>query len=252
MNHDVTIDSDASIRGMPPPVSSRPQGPPPTVPVRPTPEQQRIIQLETMVNTLQARLDAAPDRARVPDPMTTPETLVTLLNKLSIETKSSKPTPRAPEAKPVDLMPLEHMKDISKLKETSLEDLKLQIEREEQRHLKSPQDIPYLSSLQKRYINRITDLRTKQDKLKVIERTSTQTTATGLPLPAFTKSPVDYKRQSSTYRTLLKVNRANQRRGLRSSIRPQTSQSERQKESLGNVQKLHESFQSTCLQLRML
>ena len=77
MNHDVTIDSDASIRGMPPPVSSRPQGPPPTVPVRPTPEQQRIIQLETMVNTLQARLDAAPDRARVPDPMTTPETLVT-------------------------------------------------------------------------------------------------------------------------------------------------------------------------------
>ena len=110
---------------------SRPSGPPPTVPApgsaRYTPEQQRIIRLETIMNTLQARLDTAPDRARVPDP-TTPETLATLLNKLSIETKWTKPTPRAPEAKPVDLMPLEHMKEISKLEETSLGDLKLQME----------------------------------------------------------------------------------------------------------------------------
>ena len=83
----------------------------------------------------------------------------------------TQPTPRAPEAKPVEFMPLELMKEILKLQETSLEDLKLQIEREEQRHLKSPQDNAYLSSLQKRYIDRITDLRTKQDKLKVIERT---------------------------------------------------------------------------------
>ena len=143
-----------------------------------------------MVNTLQARLDTAPDRARAPDP-TKPETLATLLNKLSIKTKSTKPMPRAPEAKPVDLMPLEHMKEISKLEETSLEDLKLEIEWEEQRHPTSPQDIAYLSSLQKRYIDRITDLRTKQDKLKVIKRTSSQTTATDLPLPTFTTPPAD-------------------------------------------------------------
>ena len=77
-SHDITTDSDASIRQIPPPVSSRPPGPPPTVPspgsARPTPEQQRIIQLATMVNTLQARLDAAPDRARALDRTTTPET----------------------------------------------------------------------------------------------------------------------------------------------------------------------------------
>ena len=200
-SHDTSSDSNASTRpsrsdmSRPPPNSTRIPAPTqnPARTPGPNAEQQRIAQLETMVNQLQARLNQAPDGVR-PDPAATPDTLATLLDRLSIKTKTATPTPRVPEAKPVDLMPLEHMKEISKIEETSLQDLKLQIEREEQRQSTNPQDITYLSSLQKRYIDRITDLRSKQDKLRVIERTSTQTTATGLPLPTFTPKPEEYRR----------------------------------------------------------
>ena len=60
-----------------------------------------------------------------------------------------------------------------------------QIEREKQHHSTNPQNFTYLSSLHKKYIYTIMDLRTKQDKLKIIETTSTKTTATALPLPTF-------------------------------------------------------------------
>ena len=99
-----------------------------------------------------------------------------------------------PQPRPLDLMPIEHMKIMAEIEERSLTAMRYQIEEAERKNSQVEADKQALEGLRSIYMVGYSSLPQKQANLKQLDTSPYLALTNGLPLPIYTTPPVDYVR----------------------------------------------------------
>ena len=151
---------------------------------------------QDLIDNLQLQLNVANAQIRNRGrPDTTVNNLASMMEDLRVTTNLPvMKTEEKPQPRPLDLMPIEHMKGLAEIEERSLKAMRYQIEEAERRNSPAEADQQALGELRAIYMKGYTSLLQKQANLKQLETSPYLALTNGLPLPTYTPAPLDYVR----------------------------------------------------------